>query len=225
MSFTRIFVTGATGEIGRALIPRLAEKFEIESLVRDAHASSILPAHVHPVVGDLRKSETYSDALSTCDAVVHLGALTHDTNLARLREVNVNATRALAERMGKQKLIVASSAAVTQTFRTPYAQSKLEMENILREMGNPATIIRPTLVYGPHTRFTRLLCRAADGFFPWITLPNNGSAHVDPVHVQDVSASILALLNRKTRDPQPAARCPRAPGAGGATTAAGALPP
>ena len=74
-----LFLTGATGFLGRHLLARLepARHGPVRCLVRDpAQLKRLATGDVEAVTGDLLRPETYRDALRAQDTVVHLAALT-----------------------------------------------------------------------------------------------------------------------------------------------------
>src|SRR5690606_253032 len=69
----RIFLTGATGYIGSAVLEAfLRGGHEVAALVRDpAHAERLTPRGVQPVLGELSLPKTYVAAAESADAIVH----------------------------------------------------------------------------------------------------------------------------------------------------------
>ena len=69
----RIFLTGATGYIGSAVLDSLMRAgHHVTALVRGAEATARLRARgVTPVVGDLAEPATYCGAASLCDGAIH----------------------------------------------------------------------------------------------------------------------------------------------------------
>ncbi|MDH1700768.1 NAD-dependent epimerase/dehydratase family protein [Comamonas terrigena] len=184
----RILVTGASGLIGQTLCQALVTAGdEVRGLVRSRTCSV---AGVTLVEGDLRDEAGLKDlltaALQGIECVVYLAARMHvlaDTAvdpLAGFRADDRDATlrlAALAQNAGVKRFVFMSSIGVNglhtvgRAFsefsavapQSPYAQSKLEAEEGLRELlaGGPTelVIIRPELVYAGHAPgdFHRLL--------------------------------------------------------------------
>jgi nucleoside-diphosphate-sugar epimerase len=69
----RIFLTGATGYIGSAVLDALVRGgHDVTALVRDPErAERIGRRGVQPVIGDLSKASSYAPAAEGCDAIVH----------------------------------------------------------------------------------------------------------------------------------------------------------
>src|SRR5687768_6028394 len=72
-SAMRIFLTGATGYIGSAVLDALLRAgHDVTALVRDPEkAERVSRRGVHPIVGDLAKPASYSAAAVAADAIVH----------------------------------------------------------------------------------------------------------------------------------------------------------
>ncbi len=183
---SRVLVTGATGFVGRALVPRLrAGGHVVRAAVR--RESSECDADERVVVGDLGPDADWRAAVDGVDAVVHLAARVHvmhddaDDPLAAFRRVNVEGTLALARAAaaaGVRRFVFVSSIKVNgegtppgvrYTERDapapcdPYGRSKAEAEAALRALsdrtGMELAVVRPPLVYGPGVKanFLRLM--------------------------------------------------------------------
>jgi uncharacterized protein (TIGR01777 family) len=101
----RILVTGATGLVGRRLVKALLARGEtVLPVSRKALASDAFgPGSCEPVVGDPTQAGPWLDAISTCDAIVHLAGepifARRWSNAFRqlLRSSRVESTKRIAE--------------------------------------------------------------------------------------------------------------------------------
>ncbi|WP_044561002.1 NAD-dependent epimerase/dehydratase family protein [Azospirillum sp. B4] len=169
----RIVVTGATGFVGRALLPRLlVGGNEVVAVVRSAGAG--LPAGVDAApVGDLTGPVNWAPVLQGAHALVHLAGLAHQRNVSptALEALNVTATVRLAQAAqaaGLRRLVYVSSVKAMGdhspgrplTEQDPalpedaYGQSKRAAEEALATLCPPdgplsLAILRPPLVHGP----------------------------------------------------------------------------
>jgi UDP-4-keto-D-QuiNAc 4-reductase len=180
----RVLVTGATGLIGRALCPRLAESgYRVRAALRSPRP---LPACIAEwtVVGSIGSATQWAPALEGVDLVVHAAARAHvagdSAERQQYAEVNANGTGRLARAAvaaGVRRFVYLSSIKVNgegmaqrpycaddvPNPRDEYARSKLEGEMQLRHAapagGMEVAIVRPPLVYGPGVRanFLRLM--------------------------------------------------------------------
>ena len=161
-----IFITGATGFVGKHLFSRLAEsgRWLIRVLVRRPVEQETSPVHTSSyVVGDLCTAATYREALKDVDTVIHLAAVTGKAAPRDYERTNVEGTKVLLEackETGVKRIIFVSTIATTYLDKRyySYARSKAQAEALLRTSGIPAVIIRPTIVlvadhqFGSHSR-------------------------------------------------------------------------
>jgi nucleoside-diphosphate-sugar epimerase len=95
---------------------------------------------------------------------------------------------------GVRHFVYVSSASVVYPRRTPYAESKLAAEAIVKsERGFAHTIVRPTLVYDQHggEEFLRFLAYLRR--FPVVPFIGPGRAQKRPVYAGDVVAGLAAI--------------------------------
>lgn len=170
-------VTGGTGFLGRAILPRLLERdpnARIHVLVRapsvaklEAQMSGVPGAdRVHPLIGDLTEPGLGIDAPPTADHVLHLGAIYNLRAGEEQAATNVEGTRAvvdLALEIGATLHHISSVAVAGdypgtfgendfdcgQGFPTPYHRTKFEAEKLVRERaGLTWRVYRPSVVVG-----------------------------------------------------------------------------
>jgi len=166
-----VFVTGATGFIGKHLLQRLvADGVFCHCLVRETSDLRSLPkSGVSLVYGSIDRPETYADALARCDTVIHLAGLTHAIKTDDLFRINADACGQLADACidaSVSRLVYVSSLAAAGPPPKPklvreesdpdepvsdYGRSKLAGEQEFRKRAGKlaTTVIRPGVVYGP----------------------------------------------------------------------------
>lgn len=194
----RVFITGATGDIGQAILPILAEHYSVIALVRVFPSYTI--KNVEWVKGDAGVVASYEKYLHGVQGVVHLAALLRSENTKKLFQENVQNTLDLvdaAHRAGCQNIIVFSTAAVTQEVLTPYAESKKIMEKKLLAKNISIHVVRPTLVYGKNSHYLNVFRKFLTKKSPIIILPNYGRASLYPVWNEDIGRGLLCLLVQK----------------------------
>ncbi|MFC9327565.1 NAD-dependent epimerase/dehydratase family protein [Kitasatospora sp. NPDC057015] len=175
---TTILVTGATGQVGRRFVPRLARWAGADSvrvLVRDeARAAALAALGVRVVVGDLRDPADRARALRGAEAVVNVAAALRGVPDEEAYAVNRDAAVALgrdAARAGVRRFVQTSTnlvygggagrpAVESDPLRPApewgaYARSKAQAEAGLGELGGelPLVVVRLAFVYGegdPH---------------------------------------------------------------------------
>lgn len=171
-----LLITGANGFVGRMLCSEaLARGAKVQGATR---SPCNLPIGINNVVvGSIDGGTYWLDALTDCDAIVHLAARVHIMQeaaidpLEEFRRVNVQGTLNLARQAaaaGVRRFVMVSSIKVNGESTQPgfpftaedapapqdaYAVSKMEAEqglrDIARQSGMDVVIIRPPLVYGP----------------------------------------------------------------------------
>ena len=146
-----VFIAGATGYIGRALIPPLiARGHSVTALARKGSEHKI-PAGCTILVGNALDATTFSAA--GCDTFIHLVGTPHPAPWKgeQFRSVDLPSLRASvtsAARDGVQHFIFLSVAQPAPVMRA-YIQVRAECERIICDAGLHATVVRPWYVLGP----------------------------------------------------------------------------
>lgn len=197
-----VFITGATGFIGRYVLRRLVASgsCRLLCLTRNSNVSAAVTdgdQNVEWITGEIVQPATYVEALAQSSVVIHLAAATGAADSRELREVNEIGTETLlstCKRVGIDRIVFASSIAVTgdDIAHYPYARTKLAAENAVRDSGLDFAILRPTIVINDDAPNWRMLQKLA--CLPVVPLFGGGKANVQPVDVLDTARALELLI-------------------------------
>jgi uncharacterized protein YbjT (DUF2867 family) len=111
-------------------------------------------------------------------------------------DVHVDGAKNIAEaaaRAGVKCLVHVSAIGADSESESRYAQSKAAGEARVRAAFPAATILRPSVVFGPEDDFFNRFAGLAR-FIPALPLIGGGKTRFQPVFVGDVAAAIVAVL-------------------------------
>lgn len=157
MTHRNVFIAGATGYIGRVLIPRLIERgHEVRALVRQGSERK-LPAGCQAVIGNALDASTFADRVRPSDTFVQLVGVPHPSpaKAAEFRSIDLASARAsvsAAAGAGVAHFVYVSVAQPSPVMKA-YQTARAEGEKMIRESGLAATILRPWYVLGPGHRW------------------------------------------------------------------------
>ena len=192
-----VFLTGATGFLGRHLLPLLAAEHRVICLARTPPSAA--QPNVEWVRGDLGDPAALPAQLRGVDVVLHAAALTGKAKTEQYNHVNIAGTRSLldaARTAGVPRFLHVSSVAVKFPDKSgyPYGQSKETAELLVKESGLSHCIVRPAIILGAGSPVWK-------GVAPMLKLPimpvfGNGKTPIQPIHVQDVAALLAEIVRR-----------------------------
>ena len=196
-----ILLTGATGTVGRALLPMLVERGdEVRALVRDPRRLGRHRADVRITLGDLGEmgdARTRRQALRGARTVIHLAAAIRDQPGAKVEELNGLATARLlraAEEVGVERFIFFSAIGATEFQRTRFFRAKALAEQAVEDSDLDSTVFAPSIVYDREDPWVTLMRRLA--LLPMLPLVGRADAAFEPIWAQDVGRCVTAELDR-----------------------------
>jgi uncharacterized protein YbjT (DUF2867 family) len=192
-----ILLTGATGNVGSALLRRLtAANREVRCLVRDPNRLGEQRVRVQIALGDLATPSSFRNALRGVDTVVHVAASVRDQKLGSIEELNGVATLRLvraAERLGARRFVFFSAMGASLHSPTRFLRAKALAGDAVEESDLETTVFAPSIVYSPGDPFLKLLERLS--WFPAMPVPGSGESRYQPIWAQDVADCVIAALD------------------------------
>lgn len=197
-------VTGAAGVMGVRLVARLLDAgWAVRGLVlpKDPGRERLERLGVDVREGDVGDAGSLAGSCEGIDTVFHLAAIIISHDVTAFRRINRDGTAnvvAEARRAGVRHVVYVSSASVTYSKRTPYAESKLEAEGIVVGGGPAYTIVRPTLVYDRGGGQELMMYLAYLKRFPVVPFIGSGLAKKRPVWAEDVVDGLVRIAGNRT---------------------------
>lgn len=217
--FKRIFVTGASGYVGRNLIRYFVGRgIEVAALVRSEASEQVARTlGAIPHRGDILGGGLVA-LMQGCDALVHAAADTdHGPATERQQQVNEVGTRAVMEAAraanigkvvhlstesvlatGKPLINVDETLSLPRKFAGGYSRSKAAAERITLDCNAPefpVVVLRPRFVWGRDdtTALPALVDAVRSGKFAWIS---GGNYMTSTTHIANICVAVdRALAN------------------------------
>jgi uncharacterized protein YbjT (DUF2867 family) len=198
-----ILLTGANGFIGRYLLAGLqAAGHHVVPAVRyPAETDRLLPAARSIKVDfnrDIRPSD-WSPRLIGIDAVINCAGILQGRPGQSIEAIHATAPKALftaCRQAGVKRVIQISAISAEHSAGTAYASTKREADNFLAASDLDWVILRPSLVYAEGAYGGTALFRALAALPFLIPVIGRGDQAFQPIHIDDLTATILAILER-----------------------------
>jgi uncharacterized protein YbjT (DUF2867 family) len=190
-----VVVTGASGGIGRVVVPMLAERGEVRAVVGKRSAAELLrQAGAKVAVADLADTSAMATVMSGAHTVCHLAGGLDLPDEAAYEAANLGTTRDVldvAADAGVRRVLFLSYPGASPDSTNAYLRAKGLAEVAVRDSGLEHVVLRATHVYGPRQRwFDELRAAASRPFAAVVVGP--GTQRIAPTFVEDVARTLLA---------------------------------
>jgi NADH dehydrogenase len=203
---TLVTVFGGSGFLGRSVVRALAKRdYRIRVAVRRPELAGHLQplgkvGQIHSVQANLRYPDSVANAMRDSHVAVNLvgilaegGAQTFDAVQGEGAATVAKAANAVGARM-----VHISAIGADENSASRYARAKAAGEKAVLAATPSATIMRPSVVFGPEDQFTNRFAALAR-MAPALPLIGGGLTRLQPVYVGDVATAVADAVDGKAR--------------------------
>jgi uncharacterized protein YbjT (DUF2867 family) len=186
-----VLVTGATGFIGRRLVPELVDRGHTVRAMTRRPDSYDGPGS--PVGGDVHDPDTLVDPMDGVDVAVYLVHSLDDPDFERKDAAAARAFGRAAAAAGVRQIVYMGGLGADGEDLSPHLRSRREVEGLLGESGVPVTVLRAAIVVGAggiSWELTRQLVKN----LPAMVVPRWVSTLTQPIAVDDVIRYLAGVV-------------------------------
>jgi uncharacterized protein YbjT (DUF2867 family) len=202
---TLITAYGGSGFLGRHVIRALCKRgYRIRVAVRRPDLAGHLQplgrvGQIHAVQANLRYPGSVEAAARGADVLINLVGILFERGRQRFDAVQSFGAEAvaLAASAYGARLVHVSAIGADENAISSYARSKGVGEKLVFAARPSATVLRPSVVFGPEDDFFNRFASLAR-FAPALPLVGGGHTRFQPVYVGDVAAAVVEAVEGRT---------------------------
>jgi uncharacterized protein YbjT (DUF2867 family) len=197
-----VTVFGASGLIGRHTVEALARAgYRVRACVRYPNLAQYLPpmgtvGQIQVMRANVLDEEAVARAVTGASAVINLVGILYPAGGQNYDDIHIEAPRTIAhaaKAAGVPNLIHITTVGISADSESNYARSKAEGEIAMREEFPQATLVKPSIVFGPEDNFFNKFAWLAR-ILPILLLIGGGHTKFQPVFVGDVADAITKCV-------------------------------
>ncbi|HEY5167063.1 MAG TPA: complex I NDUFA9 subunit family protein [Pseudolabrys sp.] len=205
-SDTLVTVYGGSGFLGRHVVRALAKRnYLIRVAVRRPDLANHLQplgrvGQIHAVQANLRDAPSVEAAARDAQVLVNLVGILFERGRQRFDSIQTFGAEqvALAANAHGARLVHVSAIGADEHSPAHYARSKAAAERLVLSAQPSATIMRPSILFGPEDDFFNRFAALAR-MSPALPLIGGGHTRFQPVFVGDVATAIADAVDGKAR--------------------------
>jgi uncharacterized protein YbjT (DUF2867 family) len=203
---TLVTVFGGSGFLGRHVVRALAKReYRIRVAVRRPELAGHLQplgrvGQIHPVQANVRNPASVQAAMRDSGVVVNLVGILNPTGAQTFEAVHARAAGTVAKAAADigARMVHISAIGADESSASDYARTKAAGEKAVLAAVPSATIMRPSVVFGPEDEFTNRFAALAR-LSPALPLIGGGATRMQPVYVGDVATAVADAVDGKTK--------------------------
>ncbi len=203
---TLVTVFGGSGFLGRSVVRALAKRdYRIRVAVRRPELAGHLQplgrvGQIHAVQANLRYPASVEAAMRGSHAAVNLVGILAESGAQTFEAVQGEGAGVVAKAAAAAGADMVHVSAIGADENSPsgYARAKAAGEKAVLAAVPAATILRPSVMFGPEDQFTNRFAALAQ-ISPVVPLIGGGVTKLQPVYVGDVATAVADAVDGKTK--------------------------
>ncbi|MEM7168739.1 MAG: complex I NDUFA9 subunit family protein [Pseudomonadota bacterium] len=194
-----VTIFGGSGFVGRHVVQLLArDGWQIRVAVRKPSKARFLQplgnvAQITPVYARIQDAPRVAEVVSGADLVINLTGILYESYRQSFDGVHARGAETVAKasaEAGASAFVHMSALGADGGSDSDYARTKGKGEEAVRAAFQSASIVRPSIIFGPEDSFFNRFAQMAQ-FSPFLPLIGGGETKYQPVYVGDVAQAIF----------------------------------
>jgi uncharacterized protein YbjT (DUF2867 family) len=203
---TLVTVFGGSGFLGRNVVRALCKRdYRIRVAVRRPELTGYLQplgkvGQIHAVQANLRYPASVEAAMRDSDVAINLVAILAQSGSQTFDAVQVKGAETVAKAASAAgaRMVHVSAIGADENSTSHYARAKAAGEQAVLAALPSATILRPSVMFGPEDEFTNRFASLAR-LSPMLPLIGGGHTRMQPAYVGDVATAVANAVDGKTK--------------------------